>query len=98
MSEITEDKILTELKEYLHVTTSDDNDNLETMMEIAHTTLISWCGQFELDNKVGKGLVFDFVRYMRAGGSNYFYEHFKTQILSFGMSLMTIEDKVVGDG
>lgn len=98
MSEITEDKYLSELKDYLHITTTDDDANLQSMMEIAHTTLISWCGQFELDNKVGKGLVFDFVRYMRAGGSNYFYEHYKTQILSFGMSLMTIEDEVVDDG
>ena len=99
MAEVTEDKYLSELKRYLHVTTTDDNANLQTMMDIAHATLISWCGQFGLENEIGKGLVFDYVRYRRAGASNYFLDNFKTEIKSFGMMLMPIpaEDVVDGD-
>lgn len=99
MAEVTEDKYLSELKDYLHVTTNDDDNNLQTMMDIAHATLISWCGQFGLENEVGKGLVFDYVRYRRAGASNYFLDNFRTQINSFGMTLMpTPTEDVVDDG
>ncbi len=99
MAEVTEDKYLSELKDYLHITTTDDDANLQSMMDIAHATLISWCGQFEFTNDIGRGLVFDYVRYRRAGASNYFLDNFKTEIKSFGMMLMPIpaEDVVDGD-
>lgn len=81
------------LKGYLHVTTDADDDNLQHLMKTAHTTLKGWCGEFELDNEVGCQLVFDYVRYMRAGASEYFRKNFQAQIVSFGFDLMEVPDE-----
>lgn len=82
--------ILNEMKDYLHVVSDDDDNNLKSLSKTAHSTLIRWCGSFDLDNDEGKQLVFDYVRYMRAGASEYFYPNFKSQIISFGFSLMEV--------
>lgn len=82
--------ILEELKEYIHVLTADDDNNLKRLLKTAHSTLIRWCGSFGLENEEGKQLVYDYVRYMRAGVSEYFYQNFKSQIISFGFGLMEV--------
>lgn len=81
---------LNDLKQYLHVLSTDDDVNLESRLKTAHATLIRWCGLFDLANEEGKQLVFDYVRYMHAGASEYFYPNFKSQIISFGFSLMEV--------
>lgn len=78
------------LKAYLHIVTDDDDTNLKSLLKTAHSTLIRWCGSFDLENEEGKQLVYDYVRYMRAGVSEYFYQNFKSQIISFGFSLMEV--------
>lgn len=82
--------VLKEMKEYLHVVTDDDDKNLIALSKTAHSSLKRWCGSFGLDNDEGKQLVFDYVRYMRAGASEYFYPNFLSQISSFGFSLMEV--------
>lgn len=82
--------ILKEMKDYLHVLTDDDDNNLKALSKTAHSTLKRWCGSFDLDNDEGKQLVFDYVRYMRAGASEYFYKNFESQIHNFGFSLMEV--------
>lgn len=82
--------VLKEMKDYLHVVTDDDDNNLKVLSKTAHSTLKRWCGSFDLDNDEGKQLVFDYVRYMRAGASEYFYKNFESQIHSFGFSLMEV--------
>lgn len=90
---------LREMKDYLHVVTDDDDDNLIVLSKTAHSTLKRWCGSFDLDNDEGKQLVFDYVRYMRAGASEYFYKNFESQIQSFGFSLMEVPaDDEVSEG
>lgn len=86
-----------ELKSYLHIVTDDDDDNLESLLNTAHKTLIRWCGSFDFENDEGKQLVFDYVRYMRAGASEYFYKNFQAQIISFGFSLMEVPDENLGE-
>lgn len=86
---------LEELKSYLHVVTPDDDQNLTTLLTTAHNTLIRWCGSFDFSNDEGKQLVFDYVRYMRSGASEYFYQNFRTQIHSFAFSLMEVPDEVL---
>ena len=81
---------LDELKQYLHILSTNDDKNLEARLKTAHATLTRWCGSFDLDNEEGKQLVFDYVRYMHAGASEYFYPNFKSQIISFGFSLMEV--------
>ena len=78
------------LKDYLHITNASDDKNILSLLETSHTTLQRWCGSFDLDNQEGKQLVFDYVRYMRAGASEYFYKNFESQISSFGFSLMEV--------
>lgn len=78
------------LKAYLHIVTDDDNTNLESLLNTAHKTLIRWCGSFDFDNDEGRQLAFDYVRYMRAGASEYFYKNFQSQIHSFAFSLMEV--------
>lgn len=85
-----EESFLNEMKDYLHVVTDDDDKNLEALSKTAHSTLKRWCGSFDLDNAEGKQLVFDYVRYMRAGASEYFYKNFESQIHSFGFFLMEV--------
>lgn len=90
---------LKEMKDYLHVITDDDDKNLIALSKTAHSTLKRWCGSFDLDNEEGKQLVFDYVRYMRAGASEYFYKNFESQIQSFGFSLMEVpSDDAIPEG
>lgn len=89
------DAFLEDLKDYLKIVIDDDDNNLKARLNTAHATLKTWCGQFELDNLIGRQLVFDYVRYMRAGASEYFYSNFKSQIIGFGFSLMEVpEDEI----
>lgn len=81
---------LEDLKAYLHIVTADDDTNLIALLKTAHNTLIRWCGSFGLENDEGRQLAFDYVRYMRAGASEYFYKNFQTQIHSFAFSLMEV--------
>lgn len=82
--------VLEELKGHLHIVTDDDDSNLKSLLKTAHSSLIRWCGSFDFENDEGKQLVFDYVRYMRAGASEYFYPNFLSQISSFGFSLMEV--------
>lgn len=82
--------VVEDLKGYLHILTTDDDNNLETLLKTAHSTLNRWCGSFDFENEEGKQLVFDYVRYMRAGASEYFYQSFQPQIHSFAFSLMEV--------
>lgn len=84
------DTHLSSLKEYLHIVSNEDDNNLSSLLNSAHATLKRWCGLFDLENEEGKQLVFDYVRYMHAGASEYFYPNFKSQIISFGFSLMEV--------
>lgn len=93
MAEDTKEEInddLSDLKAYLHIVSSEDDTNLKSLLNTAHATLKRWCGLFDLENEEGKQLVFDYVRYMHAGASEYFYKNFQTQIISFGFSLMEV--------
>lgn len=88
-----------ELKEYLHIVTDEDDANLANLLKTAHSILKRWCGPFDFSNDEGKQLVFDYVRYMRAGASEYFYKNFQTQIMSFGFSLMEVlADDALSEG
>lgn len=86
--------VLEDLKDYLKIVIDDDDNNLKARLNTAHATLKTWCGQFELDDLIGRQLVFDYVRYMRAGASEYFYQNFQSQIVSFGFSLMEVPDEI----
>lgn len=92
MDEVTAklELVLEDLKDYLKIVIDDDDNNLKARLNTAHATLKAWCGQFELDDLIGRQLVFDYVRYMRAGASEYFYKNFQSQIVSFGFSLMEV--------
>ena len=81
---------LDDLKQYLHVATNGDDENLTALLKTAHSTLKRWCGSFGFENEEGKQLAFDYVRYMRAGASEYFYKNFQSQIHSFAFSLMEV--------
>lgn len=81
---------LKELKGYLHIVNDDDDNNLKSLLKTAHSTLIRWCGSFDFDNEEGKQLAFDYVRYMHAGASEYFYSNYRAQIHSFAFSLMEV--------
>lgn len=92
MDEIPEE-ILKALKDYLHIVTDDDDVNLKAMTDAAYTTLKAWCGSFDLENLIGRQLVFDYVRFMRSGASEFFYERFRPQIHSFAFGLMEVPDE-----
>lgn len=92
MDEVSKET-LKALKGYLHIVTEADDENLKAMIEAAHTTLQAWCGSFDLEDLIGRQLVFDYVRFMRAGASEFFYERFRPQIHSFAFGLMEVPDE-----
>lgn len=94
MAETNElDAVLDDLKEQLNILIDEEDKRLESFLSTAHTTLKAWCGEFGWENLRGRQLVFDYVRFMRAGASEYFYPRFKAEIISFGFSLMEVPDE-----
>lgn len=93
---MTESSYLEQLKLRLKILHDDDDENLKNLIEIAHAKIQSWCGQFTLDNLVGRDLVFDYVRFAYNGKSEYFYNCFSGELSSFGFSLMKVGDDSEG--
>lgn len=75
-----------ELQKYLK-STDDDKKNLISLLERGHHVIISHCGVFDLDNVVGRNLVFNWVRFEFNGYSEHFFDSFLTELNTFRMEL-----------
>lgn len=84
---------LDELKRRLHILHSHDDQNLRDLMKTAHAKVKGWCGQFDLDDEVGKNLVFEFVRFAYNGKAENFYESYKSDLVDYGFTLMEVNDE-----
>ena len=83
---------LEQLKQRLKILHDEDDNNLQSLIEIAHAKIQSWCGQFDLGNPIGRDLVFEYVRFAYNGKAEYFYNCFSTDLSTFGFSLMKVGD------
>ena len=90
MTEPTElqwEKYIAEIREYLHVSPDESDTNLMRQIEFAHAEIQGWCGEFSLENKRGRGLVFDYVRFMYNGQGEYFSSSYANSLTSFSWEL-----------
>lgn len=82
-----EDKVLKEVKEYLHITWDEENEILKSLIKEAELYLSEKIGtviNFEED-LVALGLVKDYCRYTRNYSKEYFEQNFLEQILHLQM-------------
>ena len=82
---------LQELKRRLHILHDDDDDNLRSLIEIAHAKVKHWCGDFDLTDPVGRDLVFEQVRFIYHGKTELFYTLFASDLSQYGFTLATKE-------
>lgn len=90
MSEPTEKQwkqYIAEAREKLHASPDETDDNLKREIIFAHNELQGWCGEFDLDNERGRGLVLEYVRFLYNGQGEYFSVAYKQSITSFSWEL-----------
>ena len=94
MSEPTEHlwyKYIEEAREKLHASPDETDENLKREIIFAHNELQGWCGEFDLENERGRGLVLEYVRFLYNGQGEYFSTAYRQSITSFSWELYTPE-------
>ena len=78
---------LEEIKEKLHISPDENDDNLKREIEFAHAEIQGRTGSFPLSNKRGRGLVFEYVRFLYNGQGEYFVTAYASSMRSFSWEL-----------
>lgn len=86
-------KILEEFKERMHLGDFED-DNLEIILSASYEDLKETCGDYTLDDRTFKELVFERSRYVYNDALEYFEENFLTRINTLSMRKVLNEMKV----
>lgn len=82
------DKHYDALKNYLK-STDDDKDNILNLLKRGHHVIMSHCGVFDLENEVGRDLVFDYVRFAYNGYREHFFSSFEYELNGFRWQIYT---------
>lgn len=82
------DKILREFKERMKISHSSEDESLKRMLSSSLAALNHSCGIFDLDNAMGKELVFERARYTYNDSLEFFWDNFQTEILNLSINLM----------
>lgn len=80
-----------ELKDYLHITHTDDDDNLSRLVKEGHAFIQSRTGDFEIEGDDidwdGKALVFEYVRFAVNGVREHFHDSYMREISQLSFKL-----------
>lgn len=88
------DDLLEELKNRLHITTNDDDENLTSLIKTGYGLIIRYCGDFDIDKNIfGKNLVFEYCRFARNGVAEHFYSSYMQDLVTLGFELMDVGDE-----
>lgn len=89
-------ELLADFKSRMRIFHDTEDDNLEWLLESSYRVIQARCGAFDITESVeGKELVFERARYAYHDSVEYFEENFLTQLHSFGMSQVVIDDETV---
>ena len=76
-----------EAREKLHASPDESDENLKQQIRFAHLEVQGWCGEFELENERGRGLVLEYVRFLYNGQGEYFSTAYRQSLASFSWDL-----------
>ena len=76
--------MLSELKDRLHILHDHDDKNLTSLLDQAHSQIQAYCGEFDpYEDKQGKELMFEYVRFVYNGATEHFYGRFLPLLSNF---------------
>lgn len=85
------DEVLTEFKNLYIKETGlgvESDETFKNLLENAYAYIVSKSDDFNItEDKIGKQLVFDRARYVRANASELFYENYLPDLNAFGLKL-----------
>lgn len=81
------DELLNEAKTFLHVLHSNDDENIKNLINRGHVVVQSYCGNFDFDNELGKGLVMEYVRFAYNNMAEWFYSSHQTLLINLQAEL-----------
>lgn len=88
-----ERSLLDELKDRLHITMNDDDDNLLELIRVGYQVIQMYCGEFDIiENGFGKNLVFEYCRFARNGVAEHFYDSYVQDLVVLGFELSDLGD------
>ena len=83
-----ERSLLDELKNRLHITMNDDDNNLLELIRVGYQVIQMYCGEFDIiENNFGKNLVFEYCRFGRNGVAEHFYDSYVQDLVVLGFEL-----------
>lgn len=83
-----ERSLLDELKNRLHITMNDDDNNLLELIRVGYQVIQMYCGEFDIiENNFGKNLVFEYCRFARNGVVEHFYDSYVQDLVVLGFEL-----------
>lgn len=88
-----ERSLLDELKDRLHITMNDDDNNLLELIRVGYQVIQMYCGEFDIiENNFGKNLVFEYCRFARNGVTEHFYDSYVQDLVVLGFELSDLGD------
>lgn len=88
-----ERSLLDELKDRLHITMNDDDNNLLELIRVGYQVIQMYCGEFDIiKNGFGKNLVFEYCRFARNGVAEHFYDSYVQDLVVLGFELSDLGD------
>lgn len=67
----------------------ESDEELKNILNTAYRQIVSYSDEFDMDEyPIGRLLVYDYARYIRANASELFFDNFKSQLNNFGFELM----------
>lgn len=85
------EQYIAEAREKLHASPDETDENLKQHIQFAHLEVQGWCGEFDLENDRGRGLVLEYVRFLYNGQGEYFSTAYRQSLTSFSWGLYTPE-------
>lgn len=83
-----ERSLLDELKDRLHITMDDDDNNLLELIKVGYQVVQMYVGEFDIiENGFGKNLVFEYCRFARNGVAEHFYNSYLQDLVVLGFEL-----------
>lgn len=92
-------EVIDEFKARMRIYHKTEDDSIEQMLEASFFVLKNLCGEFDLNDREGKELVFERTRYVYHDSVEFFEQNFRSRIHSFGytLSFQADEDSEVND-
>lgn len=92
MNELITEEILQEFKDRMHLGDFED-DNLTSILSASYEDLKHTCGNYTLEDKTFKELVFERSRYVYNDALEYFEDNFLTRINNLAIRKALDEDE-----